>query len=186
MEPMRRSRWLHSLRPTLLGFLAGLLFATCALLLVTTFTTIATQTKNVMEGQKQENKALEDAFRGRMEDFQHFLVTTGYDAFEGESFNYSAIGEIVTRELETANAQMSPPLPPEELNCRTFIRRTLEQKKALEVEIRATQDSIGKLKADFETERQDTNLQAAIYIKKIERLEQRITDLENAAKGAGK
>jgi hypothetical protein len=178
-------RRLHALRPTLLGFLAGLLFATCALLLTATFTSIATRSRGLMEEQRRENQALENAFRDRVEDFNRFLVVTGYDAIEGEVGSYEAVGEIVTRELGSANAQMSPPLAAEELNCRNFIRRSLEQKRALEREIRATQESVEQFKADFDTERQDWNLQAAIYLNKIERLERRISDLENAAKGGG-
>ncbi|MCU0722979.1 MAG: hypothetical protein MUC63_05095 [Planctomycetes bacterium] len=186
MRTTWKRRLTQILMPSLSGFLAGLLFATGAWLLTSLIAGFALQSKELLEQQRTDLASMETALQTQAERIDDCLGALGYDYVAGEAEDMGSVADLVARDLQTLNARLSPPLPQDRLNCREFMYETLRQKESVEGMVRTTREEVESLKADFETERKDWNLQSAIYLQKIERLEKRIEELEKALKGEGK
>ena len=82
------------------------------------------------------------------------------------------------KELALINRNLSTPLPPEKLNLRNVLYALgAEWRDALKA-VRISREELAAVKKEHEYEIKDLNMQALIYLHRIDRLERRIAELK--------
>jgi hypothetical protein len=125
----------------------------------------------------QEHRDLETAFRKHVDDYQDFIKVTGFDEEAETTVGVEGFETEVKSELEKINETLSPPLKPEEVTLKRLILELMNRNSESDEEISRLRAEMREILKRHELERKENDLQALIYVKKIDRLEKRIREL---------
>lgn len=125
-----------------------------------------------------EQQRLEADFRQHVENYQDFLEAIGFASKSEFYASPAGFEEEVRREMETVNVALSPPLPKDKLNFRSLVVEALKQKLALDRQVLGLTKEIEVQKERHESELKEAQLQAMIYLNQIDRLKEKIKEME--------
>jgi hypothetical protein len=128
----------------------------------------------------QEKQDLEASFRRHVAQAGDFAETTGYDsAGEGtEEFYIETLRADLEDEMASINRTLSSPLAAEDLNLRNLVKALAAERQEALKAVSLSRGQMEEVEKQHEYEIKDLNLQALIHINKIDRLEQRVFELE--------
>ena len=134
--------------------------------------------KEAYHWQIRENMELEASFRAWVGEKEKLVEAAGYEAKAQRIEGLTGLREEIMEEMGQWNQELAPPLEPGSMNMRSMILELLKQKREAEKVVAAARAEVDAVRENFEIERSDFNLQSQIYMRKIERLEERIGQIE--------